>query len=390
MTRSNKTVFHGILDLEPAERLLWIPDLTWWRDAQMIQGVLPWEYRGDEGFLQLHRDLGVMPYYIYALERSGKPAQGLSVHQIGGENQPYNGVWGLSYDGVDVEQRRSGEVTDTLFHVDGSQLVQSKRYLPDSYCHAFLEYPVKSPKDFGTLQKIIERYRFCSTEQDFGYLAALWGDEGVPIAPLPRSPLSALIVDWLGIVNLTFAWHDDPAPICKLLQCIDEVNEEGFRIITGSEARIFHFCDNLSAANYGSFFDQLAAGYYCKRVNQLHAAGQRCVVHLDGTIVGLLDRLAACGMDGIEAITPKPVGTVAAKDLRALARNNCVVLWGGLPAAIFVPSFPRDQFETYLQELIAIAKVDKRMIIGSADQISPDAEMDRVQRVSEVIKRGDL
>ncbi len=385
MLRSNRDVFHGIWDDRPSEKLLWIPDLTWWRDAQITKGALAPEYRNDEGFLKLHRDLGVMPYYVYSLERTGNPSGGLSVHQIGGENQPYNGVWGLQYDGVDVEQKRSGEVTNTLFHVGGDTLVQSKRYLQDSYCYAFLEYPVKSPKDFRCLRKIIERYRFYTTEQDFCYLSDLWGDDGVPIAPLPRSPLSALIVDWMGVVNFTFAWHDDPEAICSLLQCIDRANEEAFKIVLGSEAKIFHFCDNLSAANYGSFFDQLAAGYYRKRVALLHAAGKRCAIHLDGAIVGLIDRLAACGVDGIEALTPRPVGTVAAKDLRAIARDDNVVLWGGLPSAIFARSFPRSEFDRYLQEFIAISISDRRMIVGSADQISPDAEMDRVKRVGEAI-----
>lgn len=370
--------------------MLWIADLTWWIDAQAARGSLPQEYRGDDGFLRLHRNLGVMPYYIYALERREKRGAEVSVHQIGGDNQPYNGVWGLRYDGVEVEQRRRAEVTETIFHAGGASLAQSKRWLPDSCCYAFLEYPVKGPADLGTLRRIVESYRFHSTEDQFRYLAQSWGEEGVPIAPLPRSPLSALIVDWMGLVNFTFAFLEDPGPIRSLLQCIDEANDEAFRLVTGSAAEVFHFCDNLSAANQASFYDELAADYYRRRVDQLHAAGKRCVTHLDGTIVGLIDRLAASGVDGIEALTTRPVGTVAVRDLRKLAGDERVVLWGGLPSTIFARSFPREEFERYLQEFLASARADARMIAGSADQISPDADLDRIRRVSEAVNSYEV
>ena len=109
--------------------------------------------------------------------------------------------------------RRRGEVTETVFHAGGASLAQCKRWLPDSCCFAFLEYPVKSPADLGTLLRIVESYRFHSTEKEFAYLTQKWGEEGVPIAPLPRFPLSALIVDWMGLVNFTFAFLDDPGPI---------------------------------------------------------------------------------------------------------------------------------------------------------------------------------
>ncbi|MFP4383324.1 MAG: hypothetical protein ACLFST_08190 [Spirochaetia bacterium] len=43
---------------------LLLAGITYWRDAQIIKGTLPERYRETEGFLKLHLDSGVVPYYI--------------------------------------------------------------------------------------------------------------------------------------------------------------------------------------------------------------------------------------------------------------------------------------------------------------------------------------
>ena len=50
------------------------------------------------------------------------------------------------------------------------------------------------------------------------------------------------------------------------------------------------------------------------RLERLHAAGVRAAVHLDGTLKGLLPKLAATGIDAIEAITPQPVGDLSLEE----------------------------------------------------------------------------
>jgi hypothetical protein len=95
------------------------------------------------------------------------------------------------------------------------------------------------------------------------------GEYGVPIAPLPRSPLSAMIVDWMGLENFIFASVDYPKEIRKTIDCIDRANDPAFGIVVDSPAEVFHFCDNLSASNCASFFPLDAKEYYRKRLGHL-------------------------------------------------------------------------------------------------------------------------
>jgi hypothetical protein len=387
MALSNRENFLKIFRGEKPDKILLISDLTYWRDSQIIQGKLPQKYMGNTGFLRLHLDLGIMPYYIYAID--DEESDDISVHQIGGLGKPFNGVFGLKYEGVEIETLKSGNRVDTFYNISGETLKQTKIYMPKSYCYSFQEYPIKTPGDLKTLQKIVEHYEFYSTVDDYMNLSEKWGENGVPIAPLPRSPLSALIVDWMGLEGFSFAHVDYPEEITKTLECIDRSNDSAFDIIFKSPAEVFHFCDNLSASNFASFFPLYAEEYYTRRFKQLHSQGKRAAVHIDGTLRGILGQVAATEADAAESLTPKPVGDLEIKDLRMEADNNRMILWGGLPGCLFTQQFKRNDIYNQVLSIIKHLDINNPFIAGSADQIPPDADLEYVKYATALLSNPE-
>jgi len=384
MELSNKEDFLSIFRGEPTDRILWIADLTYWRDSQIIRGTLPDEYRGIDGFLKLHRDLGVVPYYIYA--RDDRESEGMSVHQIGAPGEPFNGVFEFSFEGADIESIADGDIIETWFHVGDQSFAQKKVYLPQSYCYAFTEYPIKKAEDLRYLRQLYEKCVFQPCYDDYLEVAGIWGQEGVPIAPLPRSPLSALIVDWMGIEAFTFAHLDDPEEVQKTLECIDEVNDQAFDLILHSPAEIFHFCDNLTGTNFLSFFPRYATEYYTRRFGELHQYGKKAAVHIDGTLKGILHQVAETGADALEALTTDPVGDVTIENLRREAESEKIILWGGLPAVMFTSLFSREELIAQVDRIKKQWRKNPRFIAGSADQIPPDADLDLIRIVSDLFQ----
>jgi hypothetical protein len=389
---SNKRNFLKLFRGEGTERIPWIADLTYWRDAHIVQGTLPPQYSGLDGFLRLHIDLGVMPYYIYSIDdpEGTESKEEISVHQIGSFGRPYNGVFGLRYEGADIEREVSGNTIATVIHVTGYTLIQKKVYLKDSFCHAFQEYPVKDIDSLKILRKVIERYDFFPTYEDYLLLSSAWGEYGLPIAPLPRSPLSALIVDWMGLESFVFAHADYPDEIRKTLDCIARANDSAFDIIVRSPAEIFHFCDNLSASNHASYFRKDAFEYYRKRFEELHSHGKKAAVHLDGTIRGLLGQIAETGADAVEALTPKPAGDLDIGELWDEAGQRDVILWGGLPGVMFTHQFTLQDIYRQVRRLVLELKKDGPVIAGSADQIPPDGDLEYVKYVADLLSTEEL
>ena len=117
---------------------------------------------------------------------------------------------------------------------------------------------------------------------------------------------------------------------------------------------------------------------------RLHAVGTAAAVHLDGTIRGLLPKLAAAGFDSVEALTPQPVGDVAIEDLRALAGNPRTILWGGIPGAMFAPPYTWVDMEAHIRQLLDAWR-GTPFIVGVADQVPPDGDITFCPKIAELL-----
>ena len=100
---------------------------------------------------------------------------------------------------------------------------------------------------------------------------------------------------------------------------------------------LVHFCDNLSSECTAGLYDKYMSSGHRRRIEQLHAAGVKCAVHLDGTVKGLLPKLVRSGFDAIEALTPKPAGDLDIEEMQDLAASDTLILWGGVPGVMLRP-----------------------------------------------------
>jgi len=69
---------------------------------------------------------------------------------------------------------------------------------------------------------------------------------------------------------------------------------------------------------------------------------------------------------------------------RELAGRPDLVLWGGLPGAIFSRSFPEKRFLALVREVLD-AWAGTPFILGTADQVPPDGDIERCRMVSEIM-----
>jgi hypothetical protein len=148
---------------------------------------------------------------------------------------------------------------------------------------------------------------------------------------------------------------------------------------------VLHFPDNLSSDNFTGYYDRYMSEHYRRRLNRLHDAGIRCAVHLDGTVRGLLPKLAADGFDAIEALTPRPGGDLPVEDMRPVAVNDQVILWGGMPGIMFSPPYSWSDVEKHIDRVLDCLQGEP-FVLGVADQVPPDGNIEFVRRISETIK----
>jgi hypothetical protein len=124
---------------------------------------------------------------------------------------------------------------------------------------------------------------------------------------------------------------------------------------------------------------------YRKRLDQLHAAGIKTAVHLDGRVKGLLPMLVQTGFDAIESLTPKPAGDLDLAEINHLAGSDQVILWGGVPGVLFAPPYTWDDMKSHVMKVIRTWG-HRPFILGVADQIPPDGDITFVLRIAELVE----
>jgi uroporphyrinogen-III decarboxylase len=362
---STRPDFLTALQRPTADRaVVWTGDLTYWQSSHAAMGDLPERWRGPEGNYRLQLDLGMFPYFQYELF------------------WPYD----VRAPSVTVEHERDGDLTRTIIRCPAGALVSESQYLPESFSTATTRYAVQTEADLDVLCAVLEDRTVVPRLDEWRALAERWGEAGYPAVGLPRSPLPALMVEWAGVVNTAYLLADAPREVQRVLDLLERTCARVAGVLAEAFVPVVHFPDNLTSETYAGLYDRWMAPAHRRLLDVLHDAGARAAVHLDGTVRGLLPKLSAAGFDAVESLTPAPVGDVPAGLMRGLAGRPDLVLWGGLPGAAFSRTFPEKAFRRLVAEVLDAWRGEP-FILGTADQVPPDAGLDRCRWVSEEVAR---
>ena len=358
--------FFQLLNGERPSEIVWAPDINYWVDGRCASGLADSRWQTEIGLLELSRELGMMPYYWYGKFWAAEPRYDSQIETLS------------------TAEGRSRVIT---WRTPVGVLSSEWTRLEGCWSEAPTRYAVQDEGDLEVLLYLLEHRRLEPTNlDDFRQRLDLWAQyDGVPCLGLPRSPLPAFIADWAGVQHGALLTLDYPDKVEEVLRLMTVQEQPVLEAVAELKPPLVHFPDNLSSDNLTTFFDAHMAGRYRQRLDFLHAAGVRCAVHLDGMVRGLLPRLAAIGFDAVEALTPQPAGDVAVTDMRALAANDRVVLWGGVPGPMFVPPFTWNDVQQHVETLLS-AWANGPFILGVGDQVPPDGDLDFVRKISDLIR----
>jgi len=343
------------------DRVPWFADLSWWHNAHEFRGTLPEEYRGTEGIVNLHRELGCGIYL-----------------------QPLD-PWRFKFD-CPHQTEQEGHDTITTYTTPSGSLRQVVQFIPDQYTFIFKEYFIKSSDDLPAFRYLIESQ---TMEPDYEHISKhedLIGDTGVVVVCLPRTPLSKLMVEMAGVETTTLMALEEEDEFHSLVELMKKYDEPAYTIAAGAPGEFAMFPDNLSSDILSpSFFKTYTLDYYGQRSKQLHEAGKTTMAHIDGMLRGLLPLLRQSGVACAEAITPAPIGDVRPEELRGLTGDE-IVLWGGVPGAMLVPGYSEDDLITHVTQYLNVMKSNPRFVLGIGDQMPPNGDMRRIKLITDLVE----
>ncbi|MCG2659284.1 MAG: hypothetical protein L6437_03440, partial [Kiritimatiellae bacterium] len=268
---------------EKPDRVVWTADITYWISGQKQAGTADAAWDTEKGYLRLHRELGIMPYYYYSKFWAGTLQYG--------EN-------------IEVSSETNGNQTLNRIRTPAGELSEKNVYLRESCCTGCTRHYVQSEDDLDVLQYLLEHRRLVPANlADYRQRMKLWREfDGLPSIALPRSPLASFCYEWAGVENMVYLLMDCKAKVARLLRLMAEQEAPILDAVCEIVPPLVHFADNLDSENLGGLYGEYMANGHRRRIEQLHKAGIRCAVHLDGAVRGLLPKLIDVGFDAVEAL----------------------------------------------------------------------------------------
>jgi len=351
-----QAVFNG----EIPDAVPWFTDMSYYQHGNARAGTLPEKYLGQDGLLELHRDLGVGIY--------------LFTPPLVKVNRDPTLFYRTEEDLGDGRRRY------TIHTPEGnvSGLVQE---CPQSSSTANREYPVKSAEDLRVVRCWYEGATYKPNYDAVIECDRKWGDIGFGVPIIPRSPLAALVAEWVGVVNLSYIAADAPDALEEALEAMRRAEDGFYRLVCQAPYPVVEVGENLTAEAVGGLWRRYSRDYYKLRTNQLHASGKLVGCHIDGTLGRLLKDIVEVGIDFPESIVPRPVGDLTVREIRDAVGPE-TILWGGVPGAMFAPPFEPE----WVREVVRVVGERGRFVLAGADQVPPNGDIGLVRRIGELVE----
>jgi len=350
---------------QPVDHIPFIGRMELWYSFHRAQGTLPSPYEKAELWdIQRDLDIGIFGFGVWDIK-------------------PYT----LVTRDIDIVQSIEGETTTTNYHTPYGSLrcrdTMADELKDAAGTGARIEYPFKDQKDYDALLYLIEHTDVVENLDAYGEFVDSIGPDGLALPFAGHLPAHQLMIFFMGYQGFYYELNDNPDLLMTLVDALTEQYRKVLKIILDCSVEAVEV-----GANYDeqmtppSIFDKFFAPFYREARQVLSSGDKTLVVHGDGEMKILLEKLMDCGVQAVEAITPKPMTSIDVAETRKLWKDK-VVMWGGLATVILTDTYSDEEFEQFLDDLFKTVAPGDSFILGFGDNVPTDALFERVKRCAE-------
>ncbi len=349
----------------PVDHIPFIGRMDLWYTFHRNGGTLPSPYES-ASLWDLQRDLGIGIFGFGAWDIS---------------------FYRLVHHDVEITQKTQNGLTTVQYDTPYGPLTCRDR-MPDELkgaagAGARIEFPFKTVEDYEALGFLIEHTEVVENFRAYDQFVEAIGPDGVALPFAGWLPAHQLMIRYMGYQTFYYQLHDHPDRVESLVQALTEQQRQVLALAAQCSAQAIEV-----GANYDEqmtpprIFDTFFAPFYREAREVLSRGDKILVVHGDGEMRSLLEKLMSCGVQVVEALTPKPMTSIDILETRRLWGDR-VAMWGGVASVILTDTFSDEEFERYMEDLFQAVAPGDRFILGFGDNVPTDALFPRIKRVAE-------
>jgi len=347
------------------DRIPWIPRLKLWYDAHSRQGTLPARYHG-LSMREIEIDL-----------RLGAPARDGTIYRT---------------ELRDVEVRSgAGQGNGITEYVTPRGSVSTTYRRSETLDEAGIQgrevgFLIQGPDDYGPVEYIIEHTEIIPTYDEYGAYEREIGDDGVPLVAIGQDPMSRFLLELAGYNTAYFHLRDYPELVHHLLGVLTDQAHIIQKVTLESPAQlILHGAHFQTQFTPPRLFEQYMLPYFQPFARRMHERGKLLVCHADADTSRILGLIKAAGFDMAECFVTAPMVPMTLARARETLGTD-VIIWGGIPSVMLCDPVTDAEFDAYMRDLFFTIAPGDAFILGVADNVMPEAKIERVARVTEMVE----
>lgn len=247
------------------------------------------------------------------------------------------------------------------------------------------EHFIKGSDDYRIMKFVEEHTRYEPDYEAYKAYDEQIGEDGFPLCIIGDIPMNTIIRDWLGYEKGYLELYDHEDEIASLNSVMLENMTNMQKIVLESPARLFlhgmHFDTQMTPP---SFFKKYMVSYFQDFCTKLKAESKWLAIHEDGDAVLLLDLIKEAQIPVVDCFATYPMVSCSLRNSIRTWKDS-VVIWGGIPSILLCNATVDDElFESYLSEFQKLEH-EARIIAAVSDNVMPETDINRLERVSEII-----
>jgi hypothetical protein len=228
---------------------------------------------------------------------------------------------------------------------------------------------IKQPEDYDVVKYMVENTEYIPDYFPIEQAKEWLGDDGVVMSWIPKTPMSLLMIEWIGSEEGRFYIHHAKYrdKVEELYEAMSKSLEPLYEIAARSPAEIIWIPENLEGYLVNPrLFEKYFMPEYEKCAKVLHEHGKLLAAHMDGRLGVLKDLIAKTPIDIIEALHPPPVGDMPISEALSLWKEKAI--WVGYPGAVY--TLGHEAVKQHALELLrSVVPADRLVIVMSSENL---------------------